>query len=88
MARVAADDEGRPLAFGVRLSGVNKNGRPSEPKRIHVRKTDYSYSDAQSNTIKHARVTKLLSLQTGKCSDYCSDDLPGCQLRAQRDAGM
>ena len=37
MARVAADDEGGPAAFGVRLSGVNKNGRPSEPKRIHVR---------------------------------------------------
>ena len=38
MARVAADDEGGPAAFGVRLSGINKNGRPSEPKRIHVRK--------------------------------------------------
>lgn len=37
MARVAADDEGGPAAFGVRLSGINKNGRPSEPKRIHVR---------------------------------------------------
>lgn len=37
MARVAADDDGGPAAFGVRLSGINKNGRPSEPKRIHVR---------------------------------------------------
>ena len=41
MAGVAADDEKRPLAFGVRLSGVNKNGRPSEPKRIHVSELTY-----------------------------------------------
>lgn len=42
MARVIADDEGGPAAFGVRLSGINKNGRPSEPKRIHVRKSSKS----------------------------------------------
>ena len=41
MARVNADDEGGPAAFGVRLSGVNKNGRPSDPKRIHVSKTSH-----------------------------------------------
>ena len=39
MARVAADDEGGPAAFGVKLSAVNKNGRPSDTKRIHVRFT-------------------------------------------------
>ena len=42
MARVNADDEGGPAAFGVRLSGVNKNGRPSDPKRIHV--SNYNFS--------------------------------------------
>ena len=37
MARVVADDDGGPAAFRVRLSGVNKNGRPSDPERIRVR---------------------------------------------------
>ena len=51
MARVAADDEGGPAAFGVRLSGINKYGRPSEPKRIHV-----------SNSYQLSQISGMISI--------------------------